>query len=162
MIEQDIDLQLLGEWPDTGDMYVEFNIAEKLQGDFEEQIKALQSAVGRPWMTANEARAKQNMRSLAGDADELVTPLNVMVGGQASPRDADPSTSSGQAGLLGEGVKGRTGEGVKKFDSHAPGLRANHVEKWSEVLSSHYRRQERAIVSRFLKAVSGGHWRGVV
>jgi phage portal protein BeeE len=42
-------------------VYVEFNIDEKLQGSFEEQTSALQSSVGRPWMTANEARALRNM-----------------------------------------------------------------------------------------------------
>lgn len=68
-------------------VYHEFNVAEKLQGNFEEQTAALSSSVGRPWMTANEARARLNLPSLAGDADELVVPLNVLVGGQASPRD---------------------------------------------------------------------------
>jgi len=70
-------------------VYVEFNIEEKLQGSFEEQTTALQSSVGRPWMTANEARALRNMPAVA-EGDSLVTPLNVLVGGQASPRDAAP------------------------------------------------------------------------
>ena len=71
-------------------MYAEFNISEKLQGSFEEQTQALQSAVGRPWMTADEARARLNLSALGGDAAQLVTPLNVLVGGQASPRDSAP------------------------------------------------------------------------
>jgi HK97 family phage portal protein len=87
MIEQEIELQLLPEFDDTQDVYVEFNIAEKLKGSFEEQIKALQSAVGRPWMTADEARSKMNLPSLGGDAEELVTPLNMMVG---APQPAAP------------------------------------------------------------------------
>lgn len=70
--------------------YVEFNIAEKLQGSFEEQAAVMSSAVGRPWMTADEARARQNMPALGGDAAALVTPLNVLTGGQASPRDSAP------------------------------------------------------------------------
>jgi len=73
-------------------VYVEFNIEEKLQGSFEEQTAALQSSVGRPWMTADEARGLRNMPALGGDASELVTPLNVLVGGQASPRDSAPPT----------------------------------------------------------------------
>lgn len=80
-------LPMIGEKPDR---YVEFNIREKLQGSFEEQTQALQSSVGRPWMTADEARGLLNMPSRGGDADELVTPLNVLVGGQASPRDSAP------------------------------------------------------------------------
>jgi sulfate transport system permease protein len=38
MIEQEIELQLLTEFTDTQGVYVEFNIAEKLQGSFEEQV----------------------------------------------------------------------------------------------------------------------------
>lgn len=75
----------------TPDVYVEFNIAEKMQGSFDEQTSALQSSVGRPWMTANEARALMNLPALEGDADELVTPLNVVVGGLASPNDTAPT-----------------------------------------------------------------------
>lgn len=37
-------------------------------------------------MTVNEARAKRNLPALEG-ADELVVPLNVVAGGQASPQD---------------------------------------------------------------------------
>lgn len=86
-IEDRLNTFLVPRVEDRSGVYVEFNIAEKLQGNFEEQTQALQSAVGRPWMTANEARARQNLPALPGDADELVTPLNVLVGGQASPRD---------------------------------------------------------------------------
>lgn len=74
--------------PDPADVYVEFNLAEKLQGSFEEQALALQTAIGRPWMVPNEGRARFNMPALGGDADELTTPLNVAVGGQASPTDS--------------------------------------------------------------------------
>ena len=48
-------------------------------------------------MTADEARARFNMPSLGGDAAQLVTPLNVLVGGQASPRDSAPPK-----GLVGQ------------------------------------------------------------
>lgn len=68
--------------------YVEFNIQEKLQGNFEEQAAVISTSVGRPWMTADEARARFNMPALGGDAAGLVTPLNVLTGGQASPRDS--------------------------------------------------------------------------
>lgn len=67
--------------------YVEFNIAEKLQGNFEEQAKALQTSIGGPWMSRAEGRALMNLPTLPG-TDELITPLNVLVGGQASPADS--------------------------------------------------------------------------
>jgi HK97 family phage portal protein len=75
--------------------YVEFNLQEKLRGSPEEQAQAFQASVGRPWMTADEARAAQNMPALGGDAEGLVTPLNVLIGGQASPRDSAPPPEPG-------------------------------------------------------------------
>lgn len=67
-------------------IYVEFNIDAKLSGNFEEQAGILSTATGAPWMTVNEARAKRNLPALEG-ADDLVVPLNVVAGGQASPQD---------------------------------------------------------------------------
>ncbi|HZL06280.1 MAG TPA: phage portal protein, partial [Coriobacteriia bacterium] len=90
MIEDRLNAFLVPRLSNRPGLYVEFNIAEKLQGSFEEQTTALQSSIGRPWMTANEGRALQNKPALSGDADALVTPLNVLVGGQASPRDSAP------------------------------------------------------------------------
>lgn len=80
-------LPLIGE---PRQNYVEFNINEKLQGNFEDQAMALQMAVGGPWMTRAEARAMNNMPFVAG-SDQLVVPLNVLTGGQASPRDSAPA-----------------------------------------------------------------------
>lgn len=42
----------------------------------------------------------------------------------------------------------------KQFDSHAPQLRQRHEQKWVEVLTRHYKRQEAAIVSRVPKALT--------
>ena len=151
MIEQDIELQILPELEDTDGVYVEFNIAEKLQGNFEEQTRSLQSAVGRPWMTANEARARQNLPALEG-GDELVTPLNVLIGGQASPRDSAPPP---------EGAPKAKALEVKAVDSHLEELRAQHEKKWQEALARHYRRQEEAIAGRVPKGRKvdvGGVW----
>jgi HK97 family phage portal protein len=97
-LEDRINTFLVPLLDSRADVYTEFNIEEKLQGSFEEQTKALQSSVGRPWMTANEARALRNMPAIDG-GDELTTPLNVTVGGQASPNDtAPPSTGNEAAG----------------------------------------------------------------
>lgn len=68
------------------DVYIEANIESKLRGSFEEQADVMSTATGAPWMTRNEARAKQNMPAIDG-GDELVTPLNVLIGGQSSPQD---------------------------------------------------------------------------
>ena len=86
MIQQRINsflLPMIGADPDT---YVEFDLAEKLKGSFEERASILQSAVGGPYMTRNEARADNNLPPVDG-GDELIVPLNVVEGGQASPQD---------------------------------------------------------------------------
>ncbi len=69
--------------------FVEFNVAEKLRMSFDEQAKILQTATGGPIMTRNEARQVLNLPQLDG-ADELIVPLNVLIGGQASPTDSAP------------------------------------------------------------------------
>lgn len=76
-------LPLVGEPADT---YVEFDLQAKLAGSFEERASVMQSSVGAPWMTRNEARAMLNLPAIDG-ADELVVPLNVIEGGLASPND---------------------------------------------------------------------------
>lgn len=92
-ISQDIECQLLNDIDLTsrnGSIYVEFNLKGKLNGSFEEQARALQSAVGGPWMTRNEARALNNQSQVDG-GDELIVPLNVITGGLASPNDTAPN-----------------------------------------------------------------------
>ena len=73
--------------PGSGSVYVEAFLDAKLKGSFEEQAKIGQTAVGAPTMTRNEWRAKMNLPDVPG-GDELITPLNVLVGGQASPTDS--------------------------------------------------------------------------
>ena len=74
---------IIGAAPDT---YCEFDFTEKLKASFEERAGVLQSATGGPWITRNEARAYNNLPPIDG-ADELIVPLNVIEGGQASPTD---------------------------------------------------------------------------
>lgn len=137
-IEEEVELQLLPDFDDVDGVYVEFNIAEKLKGSFEEQAQALSSAVGRPWLTADEARARQNLPSMGGDAAELVTPLNVLVGGQASPRDSVPPKA------LPRGQKADD-----TVDTTHLRLRERHVEKWGQVLTRFFERQRDAVIGRF-------------
>ena len=87
MIEARINAFLLPRLGADSKLYAEFNVRAKLAGSFEEQTAVLSTSVGRPFMTADEARAMLNMPSLGGDAAALVTPLNVLIGGQASAHD---------------------------------------------------------------------------
>lgn len=87
-LEQAINVQLTGRVSGDANLYAEFAIEAKLRGSIEDQAKIGQTAVGRPTMTANEWRSRMNMPWIEG-GDELVTPLNVLVGGQASPTDVE-------------------------------------------------------------------------
>ncbi len=152
MIEDELALQLLPEFDDVEGVYVEFNIAEKLQGSFEEQTTALQSAVGRPWMTPDEARARNNMPSMGGDAARLATPLNVLIGGQASPRDSAPPKAALKAiaAVAAAALKANDAEDEEdvEVDPTLPKVRERHVEKWAEVLAKYFRRQQSALIGR--------------
>jgi HK97 family phage portal protein len=86
--QQEIELQLLPDLPDTSNVYVEFNFAAKLNGSFEEQATQLQGAVGGPYMARNEARARLNLPMIDG-GDDLIVPLNVTVG-DAAPVELEP------------------------------------------------------------------------
>lgn len=152
MIEQEIMLQLLPDCPPTEGVYCEFNIAEKLSGSFEEQTASLQAAVGRPWMTADEARARMNLPSMGGDAEALALPMNLMVGGQAAV-DEEPAEESPQAealGQLSQSPPARAGEKGRKakIDPTLPKLRAKHRDKWAGVLRKFFGRQRDAVLGK--------------
>ncbi|HUV94561.1 MAG TPA: phage portal protein [Anaerolineae bacterium] len=143
MIEEDIELQLLPDMEDTAGVYVEFNMAEKLAGSFDEQTTSLQSAIGRPWMTPNEGRARMNLPSLSGDADALATPLNVLIGGQASPRDSAPPKGHGHD----HEAKARPGQ----IDPTLPELRERHIDQWTRMMRHTFERQQAAVMSKVPK-----------
>ncbi|WP_037686967.1 phage portal protein [Streptomyces aureocirculatus] len=109
MIQQEIAAQILPDLPDNKDVYCEFNIAEKMRGDFESQAAAASTATGGPWMTRNEQRARFNLPRVEG-GDELIVPMNVTEGGLASPRDTAPEpgeTSPKARGLPRSKASGR-------------------------------------------------------
>ena len=87
-------LPMVGE--PRGD-YVEFDLSVKLQGSFDERAQVMQSSVGGPFMTRAEARSRFNLPFIDG-TDELIVPMNVTVGGLASPRDTDPTQERYNAG----------------------------------------------------------------
>lgn len=69
--------------------FLELNIGEKLQGDFEEQAAQLFQAVGGPYMTAAEARKTMNLPYLPG-TDVLLAPLNMGAAGNNGPVAGEP------------------------------------------------------------------------
>ena len=84
---QALNVQLVPDLADGRALYIEPHLEAKLRGSFEEQAEIAQASVGAPTMTRNEYRSRMNMPPIEG-GDDLVTPLNVLVGGQASPRDS--------------------------------------------------------------------------
>ena len=122
---------------DSATHYVEFNIAEKLQGSFEEQAQVMQTLVGAPLFTRNEGRAIFNRPAIDG-GDQLVTPLNVLIGGQASPTDS--------------GSQNLAPSRPPMLKSAAPD---SHVAQVSSVLSRFFKRQGDAVLKR-LRA--GADW----
>ena len=88
MLQQRINSFLLPMIGADRDTYVEFDLQEKLKGSFEERASIYQSAVGGPYLTRDEVRAELNLAPLPdGQGKEVITPLNVTLGGQASPQD---------------------------------------------------------------------------
>jgi len=133
-------LPMLGMDPER--YYAEFNLQEKLQGSFEEQAAVMSTMVGRPLMTADEGRARFNLPAMGGDAEQLVTPLNVLVGGQASAQDSgSQNRTDGQR--VGESAAAPNLKGRAK--SRAPEAQE---ERFADLLKSFFERQGRVVQSR--------------
>jgi HK97 family phage portal protein len=143
LITEDLELQLLPDVPDTADVYLEFNLEEKLRGSFEKRASAASTAVGAPWMTRNEMRARDNLPGLDG-GDELVTPLNVLVGGLASPRDTAP---------IEPATGPDNGAAARRFKAARPAAVAARaaLAQWerahADILASHFRRQGSVVLA---------------
>lgn len=111
--------------------YAEFNIEEKLQGNFEEQATALAASVGLPYMTRNEARAIRNLPAIEG-GDELGIPLNYLLGGQMPAR---------------AGEQNQTGTSSRQIAVKAPAPEP-HVDQARRVFEKFFTRQSQAVRSR--------------
>lgn len=93
MVAEEIERQLLPECSDQRNVYVEFNIGEKLKGSFEEQAAAIVSLTGAPVLARNEGRARLNLPRIEDEAfDKPVTPLNM---GQAGEEPAAQEEAPG-------------------------------------------------------------------
>lgn len=95
------------------DHWVEENLAVRLASTPEKQASVLQTQVGAPIRSRNEARRMLNLPPIEG-GDDLVLPLNVILGGLASPTDTtggrdelarvpDASRGAGMKALLEAG-----------------------------------------------------------
>lgn len=129
--------------------YCEFDLDAKLQGSFEERAQVMQSSVGAPWMTRNEARAMLNLPAIDG-GDELVTPLNVITGGQASPNDVDGVESGYNAAI----VHSKAADGIRiksKPDD-------DDAKEIASTLRKFFKRQSRSVSQRIAKKDYADWW----
>lgn len=155
MLQQRINsflLPMVGADPDT---YVEFDLTEKLKGSFEERAAILQSAVGGPWMTRNEARADNNLPPVEG-GDELIVPLNVVEGGQASPNDTHMEEQKPMAIDENGAPKILAKSEAEKLRVKARSTQEED-EKMAGVLRTFWKRQAKAVLSR-IGAKSAKWW----
>ena len=154
MLQQRINaflLPMIGADPDT---YVEFDLTEKLKGSFEERASILQSSVGGPWMTRNEARADNNLPPIEG-GDELIVPLNVVEGGQASPTDThmnswEPVILKSECGCL------ECKSAPQKISVKARSTKEED-EKMAEILARFWKRQASSVLPK-IGAKSAEWW----
>jgi HK97 family phage portal protein len=142
MLQDEMELQLLPSLEPLStsrSVYVEFNLAEKLKGSFEEQQRALTTAVGVPHMSVNEGRARVNLPRIEEPwADVPVQPLNVMYGGQ--PATTVPTDVPGTASAVPQ-TKAST-----KVDEDG---RDETVDRFRTLMKSYFDRQERSVLSGF-------------
>lgn len=153
MLQQRINsflLPMVGAEPET---YVIFDITEKLKGSFEERASILQASVGGPWMTRNEARADNDMPPVEG-GDELIVPLNVVEGGQASPQDTHMEANSGEpvVKLIVPSHRKEVGKIRIKGRSYK-----EEDEEVADVLRKFFRRQANSVLPK-LGAKSASWW----
>lgn len=138
MLQQRINAFLLPKLGADPGTYVEFDLTEKLKGSFEERASILQSSVGGPWLTRNEARADNNLPPIDG-GDELIVPLNVVTGGQASPQDTHMETFSNEPKVK---MIAKSSKRIKSMSS------AEEDEMMADVLSAFFKRQEKSVLPK--------------
>ena len=151
MLQQRINSFLIPKVDDNPNLYVEFDLTEKLKGSFEERASILQTSVGAPWLTRNEARADMNLPPIEG-GDDLITPLNVATNGVPSPDDS----------YTYEGVDNQAKSIIRLYkgsECSCKSCKDNEVrikgrsdetddEKVTEVLQKFFERQMRSVIPK--------------
>lgn len=149
-IQEELEAQLLSEFDTPDTTYLEFALQAKLNGSFTEQAAVLQASVGAPYLSRNEARARLNLPPIDG-GDELVTPLNVLIGGQASPQDSVPDSR-----LLTGAQSAQPAEAKTAQPDDAKALRRSRVlaerraaaGEFETILVASFERQRRSVSAK--------------
>ncbi len=155
-IEEELELQLLPEFPNSENVYLEHNLAEKLKGSFETQATILTlSAGGAAWLTRNEARARQNLPRI--DDPEFDIPIPPVRGGGAAPaaNEAPP------ADVVPEVPQAPPAKAAVKAAPLGESLVDPHVEAHTKALKAYFEHQGAAVVSKTgakVKAFDSERW----
>jgi hypothetical protein len=142
MISQEIERQLLPETSETRDVYIEFNIAEKMKGSFEEQASSLQALTGRPLMTGNEGRARLNLPRIDDPSMDEVAPQQGGPAAATEPqeRPSAPATDEEEASTIARVVqssRARQMARLSKLDAaERPGAFLAGLDRWNRELAS--------------------------
>ena len=155
MLQQRINSFLLPMVGADPHAYVEFDLTEKLKGSFEERASILQASVGGPWLTRNEARADNNLPPIEG-GDDLIVPLNVLTGGQASPQDTHMDEQEPMTTEPAEPVKMRKKSEAEKVRVKARSTKEED-ERMAEILQKFWKRQANSVLPK-LGAKSASWW----
>lgn len=138
------------------DLRFEFNLDEKHMGD--DRLKSLVSATGRPVMVTNEARALVNLPPVYG-GDDLVTPLNVIVGEKPSV-DVMPVQDPNGPAQDGSHREDNTGKALVKAERVPllhPGMKADlerqlrNVERTQQAIDKNFSRLARSMKNKAVK-----------
>jgi phage portal protein BeeE len=135
-----------------GREYVEENVAIRLAGNPELQASILQTQVGAPVRTVNEARRILNLPPMEG-GDELIVPLNVVKGGLASPTDTGPKTLARDVITLPAGARRLELEGPADLKARTPKAYLSRLEKQRERFARDLRKTFDKQQSRVLKSL---------
>ena len=135
--------------------YVEYDLEVKLQGDFDERVRVMQASTGGPFMTRAEARGKFNLPFIEG-TDELIVPMNVTVGGLASPRDTDPTVDRYNAALTEH--KCDCGHDHKSVDEirYKAEPTDEETQQFVDVFAKFFERQSRSVLPKIRAAKAAG------
>jgi HK97 family phage portal protein len=91
MLAGRIQREVVPWFTDDPDIYVEFNVEEKLRGSFDQQANAVRALGGVPIFSVNELRARYNMPRIDDpEFDTPVKPANVIYGLVGTP--GEPTT----------------------------------------------------------------------
>jgi len=144
MIVSEIERQLLPEARDTANVYVEFNIADKMKGSFEEQAASLHALVGRPIMTANEGRARLNLPRIDDpEADQLAPqqggPAQLPSAPEPLALSPAPPEADALAAVVDRARARQSGRLAKLHPAERLDVFVSHLPRWSRELADDLR-----------------------